>query len=130
MSPLAHNFPDTFLSLAQMMGISQEEFEERKTFLQFGPEDERRLQELSGLSEDNADAIIEDFYAHLLQFRLGYVAMRDATDAIFGQGLGIEHSADCMALALGATGKPGGYTSECSGARGQAAADLLAGRLP
>lgn len=35
-----------------------------------------------------------------------------------------------MAIALGATGKPGGYTANCTGARGEAATAMLAGQLP
>lgn len=79
---------------------------------------------------DVGRSVVIHEWAHLVQYRLGYDAVVAATDAIYGAGRGLEESADCMALQLGATGKPGGYTSDCSGARGTAAAALLAGRLP
>lgn len=49
-----------------MMGITEQELERRKQFLQFEPADEERLKNLVSLSEGNADAIIEAFYEHLL----------------------------------------------------------------
>lgn len=77
-----------------------------------------------------ARSVVLHEYAHALQSRLGLSEVVRATDPIFGPGKGLEESADCMAIALGATGRPGGYTNDCSGARGEAAAALLAGRLP
>jgi rsbT co-antagonist protein RsbR len=68
MSSLASRLPEKFLSLAEMMGITEEDLEQRKKYLEFGEEDEQRLRELSSLSQNNADMIIEAFYEHLLQF--------------------------------------------------------------
>jgi hypothetical protein len=79
---------------------------------------------------ETARGVVIHEYAHLLQYRLGYPAVIAATDLVFGVGHGLEYSADCMALALGATGTPGGYTNDCSGARGSIAAALVAGHLP
>lgn len=80
-------------------------------------------------ASEQARGVVLHEWAHLLQYRLGYPAVVAAADAVFGVGVGLEQSADCMAVALGATGKPGGYTSDCSGARGVLAAALVAGRL-
>lgn len=77
-----------------------------------------------------ARSVVIHEWTHVLQYRLGYAAVVAATDPIFGAGRGFEESADCMAIALGATGRPGGYTSDCTGARGAAATSLLAGQLP
>jgi len=68
MSPFPSDLSEKFLTLAEMMGITEQELERRKQFLQFEPEDEERLKHLISLSESNADAIIEAFYAHLLSF--------------------------------------------------------------
>jgi len=65
----------------------------------------------------------------VVQFRLGYAAVVQAADQVYGPGRGLEESADCMAIQLGALGAPGGYTSDCTGARGELAAAFLAGRL-
>ena len=62
------NLPEKFLTLAEMMNISEQELEHRKQFLQFGPEDEERLRQLGPVSEGYAEAVIEAFYEHLLSF--------------------------------------------------------------
>ena len=51
-----------------MMNISDQELERRKEFLQFGPEDEERLQKLAPVSANYAEEVIEAFYQHLLSF--------------------------------------------------------------
>jgi rsbT co-antagonist protein RsbR len=60
--------PEKFLTLAEMMNISEQEIERRKQFLQFGPEDEERLRKLGPVAENYADTVIEAFYRHLLSF--------------------------------------------------------------
>jgi len=62
------HIPEKFLTLAEMMNISEQELERRKQILQFGPEDEARLRKLAPVSEQYADAVIEAFYEHLLTF--------------------------------------------------------------
>jgi rsbT co-antagonist protein RsbR len=62
------NLPEKFLTLAEMMNISEQELERRKQFLQFGPEDEERLRKLASFSEGYAEAVIDAFYEHLLSF--------------------------------------------------------------
>ncbi len=68
MSRLSSQLTEKFLSLAEMMGITEQDLEQRKKFLEFGQEDEQRLRELASLAENKADQIIEAFYKHLLQF--------------------------------------------------------------
>jgi len=60
--------PEKFLTLAEMMNISEQELERRKQILQFGPEDEERLLKLAPVSTRSAEAVIEAFYRHLLAF--------------------------------------------------------------
>jgi rsbT co-antagonist protein RsbR len=60
--------PEKFLTLAEMMNIGDQELARRKEFLVFGEEDEERLRKLAPLSESYAEAVIEAFYQHLLQF--------------------------------------------------------------
>ncbi len=60
--------PEKFLTMAEMMNISEQELEQRKKFLQFGPEDEERLRKLAPVSEGYAESVIEAFYEHLLSF--------------------------------------------------------------
>jgi rsbT co-antagonist protein RsbR len=62
------HLPEKFMTLAEMMNISEQELERRKQFLQFGPEDEERLRKLGPVSENYAEAVIESFYQHLLSF--------------------------------------------------------------
>jgi len=62
------HFPEKFLTLAEMMNISEQELERRKQFLQFGPEDEERLRKLAPVAENYAEAMIESFYEHVLSF--------------------------------------------------------------
>ena len=68
MSPSRTQLPEKFLTLAEMINIGDEELARRKSFLQFGPEDEERLSKLAPLSESYADAVIDAFYKHLLTF--------------------------------------------------------------
>lgn len=68
MSPLPAEFSEKFLTLAEMIGITEQDLERRKQFLKFEPDDEKRLKDLVPLSENKADAIIEAFYEHLLSF--------------------------------------------------------------
>jgi rsbT co-antagonist protein RsbR len=60
--------PGTTLALMREMGLSEEEIARRKAFLQFGAADMERLHGLHDLAREYADAVIEDFYAHLLSF--------------------------------------------------------------
>ncbi len=60
------HLPDKFLTLAEIMNISEQELEKRKEFLQFGPEDEERLRRLASHAEGYAEEVIESFYEHLL----------------------------------------------------------------
>ena len=60
--------PEKFLTLAEMMNITEQQLERRKQFLQFGPEDEERLRKLAPLAESYADEVIDAFYQHLLSF--------------------------------------------------------------
>lgn len=48
------------------MVLSEQEIVARKAFLQFGDEDVARLTSISDLARKYADAVIEDFYSHLL----------------------------------------------------------------
>lgn len=55
--------------LLQEMGLSDEEMELRKAFLELHDEDVRTLREMDGLARQYADPVIEDFYGHILSFR-------------------------------------------------------------
>lgn len=68
MVPSSIHLTEKFLTLAEMMNISEQELERRKEYLQFGPEDEERLVKLASVSERYAEGVIEAFYAHLLSF--------------------------------------------------------------
>jgi hypothetical protein len=48
--------------------ISEQELAQRKQFLELGEEDFKRLTGISDLARHYADAVIEDFYRHLLSF--------------------------------------------------------------
>lgn len=85
--------------------------------------------EVALASTEVARGVMLHEWSHLLQYRLGFVAAAAAADAVYGAGVGLEQSADCMAIQLGGQGKPGGYTSDCAGARATLAAAFLAGRL-
>lgn len=63
--PPSH-LPEKFLTLAEMMNISEQELEQRKKMLQFGPEDEERLRKLAPVAANYAEAVIEAFYDHLV----------------------------------------------------------------
>jgi rsbT co-antagonist protein RsbR len=62
------HLPEKYLTLAELMNISEQELERRKQYLQFGPEDEARLRNLASVSEDYAQVVIDAFYQHLLSF--------------------------------------------------------------
>lgn len=70
-------------------------------------------------------------YAHVLQARTGLAAVIAAGTPVYGAGNELEMSADCMAVLLGAV--PGtftpAYTGDCTGARGELAAAVIAGEL-
>lgn len=68
MVPLTGHLPERFLTLAEMMNISDQELARRKQVLEFGPEDEERLRRLAEVSREYADEVIEAFYRHLLSF--------------------------------------------------------------
>jgi rsbT co-antagonist protein RsbR len=68
MTPYPSQLPEKFLTLAELMGITDRDLAHRKKFLQFGPEDELLLKQISPLSESKADEVIEAFYEHLLSF--------------------------------------------------------------
>ncbi len=68
MTPFSSQLPEKFLTLAELMGINEQELVRRKDFLQFGEDDEELLKKLSPLSESRADTVIEAFYEHLLSF--------------------------------------------------------------
>jgi rsbT co-antagonist protein RsbR len=50
----------------QQMGVTAEQVERRKAFLEFTTDDVRRLEALQPLVQDYAESVIEEFYAHLL----------------------------------------------------------------
>jgi rsbT co-antagonist protein RsbR len=50
------------------MGISAEEIDRRKRYLQFGEADEARLAEINELARAYAEPVIDAFYEHLLAF--------------------------------------------------------------
>jgi rsbT co-antagonist protein RsbR len=52
----------------ELMGISAEEIERRKRYLQFGEADEARLAEINDLARAYAEPVIDAFYEHLLKF--------------------------------------------------------------
>lgn len=69
MAPPSLNFPEKFLTLAEMMNIDDQELARRKQILEFGPADEERLRKLARVAEDYAQDLIESFYNHLLSFK-------------------------------------------------------------
>jgi len=48
--------------------VSEQELVRRKDFLEFGDADVSNLAEINELAQRYADAVIEDFYKHLLSF--------------------------------------------------------------
>src|SRR5690348_618948 len=52
----------------ELMGISDEEIDRRKKYLQFGETDEAHLSEINEVARAYAEPVIEAFYAHLLKF--------------------------------------------------------------
>lgn len=50
------------------MGLTVQEIDWRKKFLQFGDEDIERLLEMNQLAQEYAEPVINDFYDHLLSF--------------------------------------------------------------
>jgi rsbT co-antagonist protein RsbR len=60
--------PTTAQSLMQEMELTDEEIIQRKAFLQLRDEDVEHLRGLHDLAGKYADAVIEDFYRHLLAF--------------------------------------------------------------
>lgn len=68
MGTLSSQLPEKFLTLAELMGITDTELEHRKKFLQFGPDDEQLLRQIAPLSDSKAEEVIESFYEHLLSF--------------------------------------------------------------
>jgi rsbT co-antagonist protein RsbR len=51
-----------------VMGISDEEIDRRKKYLQFGETDEAHLAEINDVARAYAEPVIDAFYAHLLKF--------------------------------------------------------------
>jgi hypothetical protein len=72
--------------------------------------------------------------AHILSYRLyskDVPKLYSRMNAIYGnRPEGMEQLADCMAYAMGGTKGFGYYTGNCSGARGDAARKVLAGKKP
>jgi len=66
-TPTAHA-QEKFLTLAELMKISEREIQQRKAFLEFRGDDEQRLQGIGELAAHYADEVIESFYAHLMSF--------------------------------------------------------------
>ena len=54
--------------LADGIEIGEQELAQRKQFLEFGEEDVKRLSAINDIAGRYADAVIEDFYRHLLSF--------------------------------------------------------------
>src|SRR5689334_17624181 len=52
----------------ELMGISADEIDRRKQYLQFGEADEARLGEINDLARAYAEPVIDAFYEHLLKF--------------------------------------------------------------
>src|ERR1700741_4969756 len=52
----------------ELMGISDEEIDRRKKYLQFGETDEAHLSEINDVARAYAEPVIDAFYAHLLKF--------------------------------------------------------------
>ena len=55
-------------SLLGQIGLDEQARGRRLAFLGFGPEDEARLAEIREFAHAHVDAIVDDFYAHLLGF--------------------------------------------------------------
>jgi rsbT co-antagonist protein RsbR len=68
MPPPSARPPEKFLSLGELMNISDAEIRRRKQFLEFGEEDVERLKGIGELAERYATEVIEAFYDHLLSF--------------------------------------------------------------
>jgi signal transduction histidine kinase len=67
----------TSCGMMERMGITPQEIERRKEFLEFGAEDIRALQSIDNLAEQYAGEMIDDFYQHLLSFAEGRDFFRD-----------------------------------------------------
>jgi len=65
-------------SLTHKMGLTREEITRRKEFLELDDKDVERLRGLHDLAGQYANAVIEEFYNHLLGFREGREFFRDA----------------------------------------------------
>ncbi|MGZ8188493.1 MAG: protoglobin domain-containing protein [Methylosarcina sp.] len=64
-------------SLMEKMGITTEEIEKRKAFLEFGDEDIEKLASINNLAQEYADPVMEAFYKHLLAFEESRVFFLD-----------------------------------------------------
>ncbi|GEM_PF-4954134 len=86
MPPSATHFPDKFLTLAEMMNISEQEFERRKQYQQFGPEDGAHLQKLASVSENftYAEDVMDSFAARILRAITVMTRLMGAKVAIAG----------------------------------------------
>jgi rsbT co-antagonist protein RsbR len=69
--------PYTEELLMEELGITSEEIEKRKAFLEFGDEDIEELVSINQLAQDYADPVIEAFYKHLLSFEESRVFFLD-----------------------------------------------------
>lgn len=92
---------------------------------------QQRIKVVYGLSSGRFKKVSLHECAHTIQaltYKDDYNALTKAADKVYGKGKGIEHMADCMAFRMGADVRYYSYTNNCKGARGTAAAKVLAGK--
>lgn len=65
--------------LLQQAGLHDADRQQRLAFLQFGEQDRRNLAEIREFAHSHVDEIVEEFYAHLLQFEQTRRILHDET---------------------------------------------------
>jgi len=79
--------PEKFLTIAEMMNISDAEARRRMEMLEFGHDDEARLRAVSDLAERYATDVIDAIYRHLLHFpeMQAFFPTRELLERVKGQ---------------------------------------------
>jgi len=69
---------ETIKAPSESLDLTEQEVVQRKNFLEFGDEDVARLIGIHDVARRYADAVIDEFYQHLLTFEDMRIFFRDA----------------------------------------------------
>lgn len=91
---------------------------------------EKRFIIVTGLSKGSQKFVALHECAHIIQGKVypSYNELEKSANKIYRAKNGIEQMADCMTFKMGGSSKYAGYTKNCSGERGKAAARVLSGK--